>query len=96
MSVIETYTRHIKVGDCEGWSGPSLMVLVIKPFTPGEDAVIAWAQAQDDAEVLDVLHLQDGRDYVVLMRLHSKQSLRDALAEQQAYLASVSLLANAT
>jgi hypothetical protein len=88
MSVLEIYPRHIKVGDSEGWCGPSLMALCLRPFTPGEDAVIAWACAQDDAVLLEVLHLDDGRDYIVLERLHTKQSLRAALAEQNTFLAA--------
>lgn len=85
--MIETYHKHIKVGESQGWCGPSLISLVLKPFTPGEDAVIAWAVAQDDADLLDMVHLNDGREYVVLARRHTKQSLRDALAEQWDYLA---------
>jgi len=88
MSVLEIYPRHVKVGDSEGWCGPSLMALVLRPFTPGEDAVVAWAKAQDDAVLLDVVHLADGRDYMVLERLHSKQTLRAALAEQNQFLAN--------
>jgi hypothetical protein len=89
MSVLETYHKHIKVGDSEGWCGPSLMVVVLRPFTPGEDAIITWACAQDDAELLEVLHLQDGRDYIVLARRHTKQTLQAALAEQQAFLSGI-------
>lgn len=86
MSVLEVYPRHVKVGDSEGWCGPSLMVLILRPFTPGEDAVVAWALALDDTNVLTVLHLRDGRDYIVLERLHTKQTLRAALKEQDSYL----------
>jgi len=91
MSVLEIYPRHIKVGDSEGWCGPSLMALALRPFTPGEDAVVAWAKAQDDAVLLDVVHLSDGRDYIVLERLHTKQTLRAALAEQNKFLADAIL-----
>jgi hypothetical protein len=89
MSVLEIYPRHIKVGDSEGWCGPSLMSLLLRPFTPGEDAVVAWACAQDDAALLEVVHLSDGRDYVVLERLHTKQTIRAALAEQNNFLAEM-------
>lgn len=89
MSVIETYHKHVKVGESQGWCGPSLIVLVLKPFTPGEDAVIAWAMAQDETQLLDMVHLHDGRDYAVLARRHVKQTLQDALKEQQVYLASL-------
>lgn len=89
MSVLEVYPRHIKVGDSEGWCGPSLISLVLRPFTPGEDAVVLWACAQDDAVLLDMVHLTDGRDFVVLQRLHTTQTLRQALAEQNTFLDSI-------
>jgi hypothetical protein len=84
-SVLETYSRHVKVGNSEGWAGANFIVLMANPFTAGEDAVIAWAKAQDDAELVDVVGLGDGRDYVILRRLHTKQTYNDALREQENY-----------
>ena len=84
-SVLETYSRHVKVGDSEGWCGAHFIVLVLRAFTPGEDAVTAWAKAQDDAVLVDVVGLGDGRDYVVLRRQYVRQTYRDALREQQDY-----------
>ena len=84
-SVLESYSRHIKVGNSEAWCGANFIVLIANPFTAGEDAVVAWARAQDDAELVDVIGLTDGRDYVILRRLHSKQTYQDALREQEHY-----------
>lgn len=88
-SVIATYSRHVKVGDSEAWCGVSLVVAVLRPFTPGEDAVVTWIRAQDDTELLDLVHLADGRDYVVLERKHVTQSRQDALREQERYINSL-------
>lgn len=84
-SVLETYSRHIKVGNSEAWCGANFIVLMANPFTAGEDAVVAWAKAQDDAELVDVIGLGDRRDYVILRRLHTKQTYQDALREQANY-----------
>lgn len=88
-SVLETYNRHIKVGDSEAWCGPSIIAAVLRPFTAGEDAVVMWIRHQDDTALLDLVHLADGRDYVVLERLHTTQSRQQALVEQREYLRSV-------
>lgn len=82
------YPRHIKVGGSEGWCGPILMTAITKPFTAGEDAVFAWLSRQDDSTLLELIHLEDGRDYIVLRRLHVTETLREALAEQERFIAS--------
>lgn len=84
-SVLETYSRHIKVGDSEAWCGPHFVVLLIRPFTAGEDAVVAWARAQDEATLIDHVPLKDGRDYLVLQREYVTQSYRQALTEAMVY-----------
>lgn len=73
------------MGESEGWCGANFIVLVLKPFTAGEDAVILWATRQDDSELVDILHLSDGRDYIVLQRKHSSQGYREAIREQEAF-----------
>jgi len=82
------YPRHIKVGDSEGWCGPVLMTAITRPFTPGEDAVFAWLLLQDDSTLLDIIHLTDGRDYIVFRRQHTRQTLREALVEQETFIAA--------
>jgi len=84
-SVLETYSRHIKVGDSEGWCGANFIVLIVRGFTPGEDAVTLWAKAQDESSLIDIISLGDGRDYIILKRHYVKQSYRDALNEQAVF-----------
>ena len=84
-SVLETYSRHVKVGDSEGWCGANFIVLIVRAFTPGEDAVTLWAKAQDEASLVDIIGLGDGRDYIILKRHYVKQSYRDALNEQAVF-----------
>ena len=84
-SVLESYSRHIKVGDSEGFCGANFIVLISRAFTAGEDAVMLWAQMQDDATLVDIINLSDGRDYIILKRLYIKQTYRDALNEQAAF-----------
>lgn len=84
-SVLETYMRHVKVGDSEGWCGPHYLTLLVRAFTAGEDAVAAWARAQDDALLLDIIPLKDGRDYIILQRLYTKQTYPDAIREKNAF-----------
>lgn len=87
-SVLETYSRHVKVGDSEAWCGASFMVAIVRPFTAGEDAIGAWLTQQDSATLLEIVPLSDGRDYVVLRREHVKQSFADALREQELFVRS--------
>lgn len=84
-SVLETYSRHVKVGDSEGWCGANYIVMLVRPFTPGENAVMTWVRAQDEASLVDSLSLGDGRDYIILKRHYTKQTYTDALNEQAVF-----------
>lgn len=84
-SLTETYTRHIRVGDSEAHLGLGVITALVRPFTPGEDAVVAWIKLQDDALLLDLVPLSDGRDYVVLRRQYTRQSYAEALYESQEF-----------
>ena len=84
-SVLEHYTRHVRVGDSEAWFGLRLVTVITRPFTPGEDAIAAWVRVQDGCELLALLHLNDGRDYVVLQRTYTLQTYQDALQEARRY-----------
>lgn len=84
-SVMETYTRQIRVGDSYAMCGPRFIVALMRPFTTGEDAVSLWCRLQDDTRVLDIVPLRDGRDFIVFERLHKNQSLADAYEEARAF-----------
>lgn len=82
---MENFSRHVKVGDSEGWCGARFIVAIVRPFTPGEDAVALWITMQDDTRMLDILPLQDGRDYIVFERLYKTQTVREAHAEVEVF-----------
>lgn len=84
---VDMWPRSFCVGGSEAYLGATNIVLVTKPFTPGEDAVVTWARLQDDCTLVGTHHLSDGRDLILLERLHSKQSLEEATMEQRRHLA---------
>jgi hypothetical protein len=82
------WARSFSCGGSEAYVGADMIVCATKPFTAGEDAVMTWIAAQDQALLSILVNLADGRDLMLLERLHVKQSRADALAEQQAHLAA--------
>ncbi|HLP97640.1 MAG TPA: hypothetical protein VK149_04265 [Sideroxyarcus sp.] len=82
---METYTRHIKIGDSEGYVGAEVMLAITRPFTPAEDAVFLWLLIQDKAHLLDMVPLADGRDYIILRREYETQSMEAAFAERRRF-----------
>lgn len=83
---LETFPRSIAVGDAAGYCGALEIVLISRSFTPAEDAVVAWAVAQDDSELDEITYLPDGRDLMILRRAHVRQSLVDAVVEQRRHI----------
>lgn len=83
------FPRQIRSGGSEGYCGALDIVLISKPFTPGEDAVLFWAVCQDASVLVDIYPLDDGRDVILLQRLHTGQSLIDAVKEQQVHMQQV-------
>jgi hypothetical protein len=86
MSVCETYYKSIRVGDSEAHLGALLVTAILRPFTPGEDAVVAWILTQDATNLLDLVHLQDGRDLCVFERLYQRETYEQAIATSDAYI----------
>lgn len=78
---LETYTRWVRVGDSEAMCGPRLIVTLSRPFTPGEDAVMTWVRMQDDTQLIDIVPLKDGRDFIIFERLYTKQTYAQATEE---------------
>ncbi len=87
---LETYTRQIRVGDSEGMCGPRFITVLVRPFTAGEDAVMAWVRMQDDTRLYDIVPLRDGRDFIVFERQYLMQTYEDAYRECEAYKAAMS------
>ena len=89
MAVAETYYKSIRVGDSEAHLGAVMVTAILRPFTPAEDAVVAWILAQDATNLVDLVHLKDGRDLCVFERLYQKQSYEQARAEADGFIQSL-------
>lgn len=86
MTWDDVWPRHFKSGDCEGWCGATMIVVVTRAFTRGEDLLFQWLELQDKCELYGVHHMQDGRDLIVFERLHVTQSAEDARREHVDHL----------
>ena len=82
----DMWPRHAQFGECEGWCGSGLIVVVTRAFTPDEDLLFDWVERQDKAHLYGVHHLPDGRDLIVFERQWVKQSQEDAVAEHMDHL----------
>ena len=82
---LETYTRWVRVGDSEAMCGPRFIVVLSRPFTAGEDAVMTWVRMQDDTHLMDIVPLKDGRDFIVFEREYTKQTYGQACEEARRY-----------
>lgn len=83
------YPRRFTCGGSEAYVSARDMVVLAKPFTAGEDAVMAWCARQDSAVLVDIVPLVDGRDMIFLRRRHTQQNVLEALAEEFAHLHSL-------
>lgn len=83
--IFDCYPRRIAVGDSFAFVGPVFVFAVLRLDSAACDAVAAWVDAQDGAELFLHTPLPDGREAVLLRRLYTKQSFRDALAEQETF-----------
>lgn len=81
VGVLESYPRKVAVGDSLAVLGPTFALAVLRVDTAGADAVVAWVDAQDACEPIELAPLPDGRWAVLLRRCYTKQSRRDALDE---------------
>lgn len=86
LELDELFPRSVEAGGSQGFCGALDIVAIVKPLTPGEDAVLAWCIAQDGSFLVEVSTLPDGRDLFLLRRLHTKQTLQDAIREQALHL----------
>lgn len=81
----ETYTRWIRVGDSEAMCGPRFILTLSRGFTPGEDAIMTWVRMQDDTQLIDIVPLKDGRDFVIFQRQYTKQTYAQACEEARRF-----------
>lgn len=83
----DMWPRQFVVGGSEAYFGAESIVLITRPFTAGEDAVVTWAMLQDRCHLIGTHHMSDGRDLMLLQRLYEKQSREEAHLEQRRHLA---------
>lgn len=85
LEILASYPRRLAVGDSFAFVGPVFALAVLRLETPAADAVAAWVDAQDSVELVASAPLPDGRDVALLRRLHTKQSMSEALEEQRRF-----------
>lgn len=76
-------SRHAEIGTAVVLVGDIMISILVEPFSPDEAEAIDWANQVDDTELLAVFGMSDGRDFILLKRLHTKQSVADAVLELQ-------------
>lgn len=76
-------SRFAEFGTATVWVGDTLISVMAFNGTQDEDLALEWALEVDDFELLTVIPMLDGRDFLLCKRLHTKQSLLDAVIELQ-------------
>ena len=76
-------SRCAEFGTATVWVGDVLISVISYNGTHDEDLALAWASEADGAELLACYPLDDGRDLMLMKRLHTKQSVLDAILELQ-------------
>ncbi len=76
-------SRFAEFNTATVWVGDLLISVISYNGSHDEDQAIAWANDIDETELLAVFPMDDGRDFLLLKRLHTKQSMIDAVLEVQ-------------
>jgi hypothetical protein len=90
----DMWPRRIHSGGSEAWCGEAVIVACTRPFTAGEDAVLAWVTQQDAVELVGVMPLPDGRDLMLFDRSYLTQTSEEAHQEHADHLRKVLAQAN--
>lgn len=85
----DMWPRHIAYGECEGWCGSGLVVVLTRAFTPDEDLLFDWVLKQDKCLLYGLHHQSDGRDLIVFERQFVTQSRDEAFQEHIMHLRRV-------
>jgi hypothetical protein len=86
LRAAETYSRRIELSEAVAYCGIVYIVALVKPFTESESAVLDWCAEQDTSFMSELIHLDDGRDFMIFVRTYGKQSFRDAVLEQERFM----------
>lgn len=89
MAMDETYYKSFRVDDSEAHVGATIISAILRPFTPGELAVISWMRSQDTLNLVELVYLPDGRDLCVFERTYLMQSFEQAQAEADSFKSTV-------
>lgn len=76
-------SRSAEFGTATVWVGDVMISVISYLGTTDEDAAFEWANEVDDTELLGIYPMDDGRDFTLMKRLHTKQSIVDAVLELQ-------------
>jgi hypothetical protein len=82
----DAFSRKFRAGDSEAYVGATDVVVISKPFTPGEDAVVSWLLGQDSTYLEEAYALPDGRDLFLMRREHRLQTLASAIREHNFFV----------
>lgn len=78
---LNAYLPHITLGMNEGYLTPLHILLIVKPFSIGEETILEWAYQQDPEAVLtSTIPFDAHRDLMILERNHTSTSATQALA----------------
>lgn len=86
LECAQVFPRRFRAGDSEAYLTAFDIIVLTRPFTAGDVAVLTWVQLQDDTLLREIAPLKDGRDVIVLRRMHSRQTLADAVQEERRHM----------
>ena len=82
----QVFPRKFRAGDSEAYLTAFDIIVITRPFTAGDVAVLTWVTRQDDTLLREIAPLADGRDVIVLRRMHTRQPLADAVQEERRHM----------
>lgn len=85
------FSRRTECEDSRAYVGTYYAVTITRPFTRAEIHVFDWLVRQDSMELINIEHLDDGRDVMVFQRLYTSQTREQAIAERREHLEAFSV-----
>lgn len=76
-------SRSAEFGTATVWVGDVFISVLSYNGSHDEDEALKWALEVDDTELFACYPMSDGRDFLLMKRLHTKQSILDAVLELQ-------------
>lgn len=82
----DLWPRQAHFGEAHGYCGADVIIAISRVFSTDEDKLLAWVDAQDEADLYAIQHLEDGRDMFIFNRTWASQSREDAEMEHRLHL----------